>query len=268
MKRFLSLAGSLVFLFFLVTRADAADLEFGGEAIPLERAEVAEGLDQELLLLSEAKSRVWLTLRRSGRYLPIIDASIKKTGLAADFRYLPMTLTALSTNYQTQSLAGLWRLSAPSAKAMGLNVTPKIDERLDPVAASVAAAGKLKSLQKTYFNSPVLALAAFLDPTALQAALDSAGGETNFFRLYLPEYLEKAVFQVLAGKILFSAPQVYGYNTTRTWPVLSRKRQKITEEQNLQDLATKNKLDLKTFRDMNPHILSDVAPPDAYIYLP
>jgi membrane-bound lytic murein transglycosylase D len=248
--------------------AQAAEVaEFAGETIPLTRPETAEALDQELLLLSEAKSRIWLTLRRSDRYLPIIDAALTKAKTPADFRYLPMTLASLSPTYQSQGRAGLWRLSVGEAKAMGLNVTPEVDERLDPVAASTQAAQKINGLVNAY-GSTILALAAFIDQGATQMAIDAAGGEKDFFRLYAPEPLEKAVYQVLAGKIIFANPEAYGYRTSRAWPILAKRREMLKDPANLRDLAAKNALDYKTIRDMNPHILSDVAPAGSYVYLP
>ncbi|MDR1607677.1 MAG: hypothetical protein LBT38_04625 [Deltaproteobacteria bacterium] len=267
MKRLFIGAFFLALTIILGTSLKAEDRKFAGQAVPLDRPEVAEGVDQELLLLSEAKSRVWLTLRRSAKYLPIIDTALSKTGVSADFRYLPMTLTSLSPTYQVGGRAGLWRLSANEAKAMGLVISRELDERLDPVAASLASATKIKNLEKS-LGSPVMALAAFIDENATRAAMAAAANETNYFRLYCPESLEKAVFQVLAGQILFSAPQVYGYNLTKTWPNLAKKRQKVTAPQDLRALASQNNLDHKSFRDLNPHILGETIPVGAFVYLP
>ncbi|MDR2142549.1 MAG: transglycosylase SLT domain-containing protein [Deltaproteobacteria bacterium] len=250
----------------LVAQGPGQD-SFAGEPLPMNRPEVAENLDQELLLLSEAKSRVWLTLRRSGRYLPIIDAALAQAGISSDFRYLPMTLTQLSPTYQAQGRAGLWRLSQAEAKALELQITAEVDERLDPVLASTKAAQKLKSLIKVY-GSNLLALAAYIDEGSTGLALTAAGEERNFFKIYWPENLEKSVYQVLAGKILFGAPQNYGYLSVRSWPVLAKRRQKLTEPQSLKDLASQNKLDYKTFREMNPHILGETAPAGVNVYLP
>jgi hypothetical protein len=256
---------SLIILGLLTPFALAA--EFAGEELPLNRAEAAEGVDQELLLLSEAKSRVWLTLRRSARYLPLIDAALTKEKVPLDFRYLPMALTSLSSTYQANGRAGLWRFNLSDAKALGLKVTPELDERLDPVTSSLAASQKIAALLKTH-GSPILALAAFIDQPSVEAALLAAGGKKDFFSLYLPEILEKNVYQVLAGRILFSSPATYGYQTNRTWPILAKSRQKLTQPLDLKDEAAKLKLDYKTFRDLNPHVLGDVAPVEAFIYRP
>ncbi|MDR1394634.1 MAG: transglycosylase SLT domain-containing protein [Deltaproteobacteria bacterium] len=245
----------------------APELSFAGQNVPLTQPEVGENLDQELLLLAEAKSRIWLTIRRLGRFQPIVDTALSQAGVSGDFRYLPLVLTGLSPRYASQGRAGLWRLSANEAKAMGLLITLEIDERFDPAASSAAAAARLKSLSGTY-PSPLTALAAFLDEGAVQAALAAAGQEKNFFRIYWPEPLEKTIYQILAGKVIFSSLETYGYQRTHTWPVLAKQRQKQESAGNLKELAAKHKVDYLTFRDMNPHILSEKVPAGASLYLP
>ncbi|MDR1870309.1 MAG: transglycosylase SLT domain-containing protein [Deltaproteobacteria bacterium] len=241
--------------------------EFAGEKIPLNQPNVAENLDQELLLLSEAKARVFLTLRRSLRHLPLIDAALAQNKVPIDFRYLPMTLTSLAPAYQAGGRAGLWRLTVNEAKTMGLTVSSEVDERLDPVASTNQAANKLKNLIAAH-KSPVMALAAFIDERSLLAAQAAAGGAKNFFSLYITESLEKPVYQVLAGKYLFGDPAAYGYPNVKPWPPLAKNRQKLTAPTSLKELAAKSKVDYKTFRDLNPHFLTDIAPAGFFVNLP
>ncbi|MDR1084116.1 MAG: transglycosylase SLT domain-containing protein [Deltaproteobacteria bacterium] len=266
-KLFWALLTSLMLSFGGPAAFGASNAEFAGEPVPQIQPEVAESLDQELLLLSEAKARIWLTIRRTARYLPLVETALSKAGVHRDFRSIPLALTGLSAKYQSQGRAGLWRFSANEARALGLTVTSDLDERFDPVASSAAAASKLKKLTADY-GSPVLAAAAFLDEGATLAAVTAAGGQKNFFRLYLPDTLEKSVYQVLAGKIIFDRPEAYGYSLTRTWPVLARKRQKQDQARSLKDLAAGLKVDYLTFREMNPHLLTDTVPAGAYVYLP
>jgi hypothetical protein len=266
-KFFLALLMYLMLSFGGPAASGTPNAEFAGETVPQIQPEVSESLDQELLLLSEAKARIWLTIRRTARYLPLVEAALSKTGVHRDFRSIPLALTNLSAKYQSQGRAGLWRFSAGEAKALGLTVTSDIDERFDPVASSMAAAGKLKRLTADY-GSPVLAVAAFLDEGATMTAVTAAGGQKNFFRLYLPESLEKSVYQVIACKIIFDRPETYGYSLARTWPVLAQKRQKQDRAGSLKELAASLKVDYLTFREMNPHLLTDTVPAGAYVFLP
>jgi hypothetical protein len=238
-----------------------------GHKVPLERTEVYESIDQELLLLSEAKSRIYLTLRRRDRYLPIVEKALKDQGVHSELKYLPMTLTGLNPSYRSGSRRGLWRLSEGEAKAYGLKVEKDLDERLDPVSSSEAAARRLKALHDSY-GDWFMATAAYLDESDLAEAISESGGLKDYFALYLPESLEKSMSQVLAGKAIFSDPGRYGYSPGPGWPVLARRRLTLSAAQDMRSLAANNKTDYKTFRDMNPQVLSSVAPAGATLNIP
>jgi hypothetical protein len=240
---------------------------FATESVPISQTEVYEALDQELLLISEAKARVYLCLRRSPRTLPIVEKALKDAGVPSDFKYFPMALTSLDPNYRLGKRLGIWRLSEEEAKATGLIVDKSVDERLDPEASSIAAAKLLKAYKERY-GSWAMALAALIDPQALSQAVDEAGGEANYFNLYVPEALDKTLSTVLAGKILFSNPAAYGYNLSKSWPALATNRIKLSKDETMSDLALKYSVDYKTFRDMNTHILSDSAPSGTFLNIP
>jgi hypothetical protein len=208
-----------------------------------------------------------MTLRRSERYLPVIEKALKDKKVPADFKYLPMSVANLDPEHRSGGRRGLWRLSEAEAAALGLRVDKDVDERLDPMASSLAAAAKIAEL-KGSLGGWTMALAAYLDPASLSAAVSDAGQMTDYYSLFVPETLDKTVSLVLAGKILYSAPEVYGYRLTEAWPALANGRRRLDAAQSLRELAAAYKLDYRTFRDMNPHILGDVAPAGAYLNTP
>jgi hypothetical protein len=242
-------------------------LIFATEPVPISQTEVYESLDQELLLLSEAKARVYLSLRRIPRTLPIVEKALKDEGIPDDFKYYPLTLTGLAADYRSGRRLGIWRLSEDDAKLLGLTVDKTIDERLDPELSSKAVAKQLKAYKNSY-GSWIMAMAALFDSTALSTAILNADGELNYYRLYVPENLDKSMSQVIAGKILFSNPRTYGYNLHKSWPNLAKDRIRLGESGNMRTLAQKYKIDYKTFRDMNPHVLTDTVPSGAYLNIP
>jgi hypothetical protein len=259
-------------IFLTQTISRAADyfrnnLSFAGESVPLSQVEVYESLDQELLLLSEAKARVWLTLRRSHRYLPIIEKALTDAGVPQDFKYLPMAICNLDPNFRASNRRGLWRLTESEASYLGLTVNKLIDQRLDPQASSIAAAAHLKRLNQSY-GTWIMTLAAFLDESALTQAINESGGQRDYYRLYIPDTLDKSVSLVLAGKILYSEPQIYGYNLSKAYPVIARSITRLDATSDMRTLASRYQLDYKSFRDLNPHILTDTAPAGTNIYIP
>jgi len=244
-------------------------LSFGGEPVPLNQNEVYQSVDQNLLLLSEAKSRVWLTMRRAGRFLPAVEAELKKAGVHTDMVYIPMAVTSLAPDYNSSG-RGMWRLKEAEAKTLGLKMDANVDERLDPIASTQAAAKRLKEL-RTLFGNWTTAMAAYLvgDKLVSQAVAE-AGGEKNYYKIYLPDGQDQIPASVLAAKILYQDPASFGYrqSTDRAWSPLNPKRVTLTQGSTARALADQYKQDYKTFRDINPHLLTGLVPAGTTINVP
>jgi len=247
----------------------AKGLKFCGEPVPLNQSEVYQSVDQNLILLAEAKSRIWLTLRRSARYMPVIEAELKKAGAPDDLKYIPMSITSLAPDFNSVG-RGMWRLREAEAKSLGLRIDKDVDERLDPAASTAAAAKRLTQLKNT-FGSWTMAMAAhLLGEAVIQKAVNEAGGDRNYYKIYLADGLDQMPSTVLAGKLIFQDPGVFGYHQSsgRSWPVMSTKREAVKQATTVRDLAKKYGKDYKTFRDMNPHLLSGTVPAGATVNIP
>jgi len=236
-------------------------LDFCGEPVPLNQPEVYKAVDQNLMLLAEARGRTWLTLRRSPRFLPLVEKALAQAEAPADLKYLPLAVTNLSPTYNSIG-RGLWRLRAAEAKALGLRVDAVIDERLDPVAATLAAAKRLTALKETYGYWTSALAAHLMGEELFQQAVAEAGGETNFYKLYFLDGQDQLPMTVLAGKILFREPAAFGYvqEPARAWPAWPGGRAVTPAPTTVKALAEQYGPDYKTFRDMNPHLLSGAVP--------
>jgi hypothetical protein len=236
-------------------------LDFCGEPVPLNQAEVFKAVDQNLMLLAEARGRVWLTLRRSPRFLPLVENALAQADVPADLKYLPLAITHLSPAYNNVG-RGIWRLRAAEAKALGLRVDAVIDERLDPLASTMAAARRLTDLKATYGYWTSALAAHLLGEELFQAAVAEAGGETNFYKLYFQDGQDQLPMTVLAGKILFREPAAFGYSqeAARAWPAWPGRRAMTPAPTTIKALADQYGRDYKTFRDMNPHLLNSAVP--------
>src|SRR5688572_26796812 len=81
------------------------------------------------------KTELWL--ERSGRYVPMMRAELRKRGMPEDLIYLAMIESGFSPNaYSVAKAAGLWQFIAETGQIYGLEVSPYIDERRDPVKAT------------------------------------------------------------------------------------------------------------------------------------
>ncbi|MBX2868428.1 MAG: lytic transglycosylase domain-containing protein, partial [Acidiferrobacterales bacterium] len=80
-------------------------------------------------------------LKRFNRYSAMVDRVLLENNLPADIRYLPFVESSYNpAAYSKAGAAGLWQIMPATARSLGLELNATVDERLDPEAATRAAA--------------------------------------------------------------------------------------------------------------------------------
>jgi membrane-bound lytic murein transglycosylase D len=115
-------------------------------------------------------------LERSYRYLPLIDSVFTAQGVPSRLRFLPHVESSFYPfAYSKVGAAGMWQFMKSSAKHYKMKVTYQIDERRDPLAATVAAA-RMLAYNHTLLQSWPLAIVAYNHgPGGLANAARSTG---------------------------------------------------------------------------------------------
>ena len=188
-----------------------ARFEFAGEAVPLDRWDVAERLEREFLLSLGNPAQVVLWLKRSARYFPYIERELARAGLPDDLKYVAVIESALLPGaYSHASALGIWQFIASTAKRYGLAVTTGWDERRNPERSTAAALAFLQELRQRFSSWP-LALAAYnTGETRIDQAMRHQGVST-YYQLALSDESERYVFRALAAKLVLSEPERYGF---------------------------------------------------------
>ncbi len=94
-------------------------------------------------------------------YFPIIERVFKEEKLPDDFKYLVIQESALVSDAVSSSNAvGFWQFKKETGLEMGLRIDNMVDERLNIVASSRAAAGYMKK-NNFYFDNWIYALLAY-----------------------------------------------------------------------------------------------------------
>ncbi|MFC1666039.1 transglycosylase SLT domain-containing protein, partial [Pseudomonadota bacterium] len=87
------------------------------------------------------RDRFQHALKRYGTYRGLVRTVLKEAKLPRDIEFLPFVESAYNPKaYSRVGAAGLWQIMPRTARSLGLQLNATIDQRLDPEAATRAAA--------------------------------------------------------------------------------------------------------------------------------
>ncbi len=81
-------------------------ISFAGEKVPIERFDIRERMDRELLVNTYWQSNGLLLIKRAHKYFPIIEPLLKKYGIPDDFKYLAVAESGLQNNSSPAGASG------------------------------------------------------------------------------------------------------------------------------------------------------------------
>jgi len=233
-------------------------LTFCGEPVPLEVQEVRERLEKELLLTLWDRPQAILWLKRSPRYLSIIEKMLKAAGLPDDIKYVALAESALRPHAGSQKGAiGFWQFRNGTGRLYGLRIDRSVDERRNIYLSTEAAIRYFRELKKT-FGTWTLAAAAFnMGENGLQTEILEQG-TNDYYRLYLALETQRYVFRILSVKLVLSDPARYGFHLSPEdlYPPLEFDRVTfdLSRETPIRAVAEAAKTHFKMIKDLNPEV--------------
>jgi hypothetical protein len=184
-------------------------LTFAGEKVPMERYDVRESLDRELLVNAYWQSNILLYCKRAYRYFPLIESILKEEGVPEDFKYLALIESGLTNVVSPAKAAGFWQFMKETGIQHELEINDEIDERYHLEKATRAACLYLKRAYEK-FGSWALAAAAYnMGENGVKRTIEEQK-TTSYWDLLLNNETSRYVYRILAAKIILSNPQEYG----------------------------------------------------------
>lgn len=128
-------------------------------------------------------------MARAKYYFPMFEQYLDQYDIPLEMKYLAIVESALRPQIKSPvGATGLWQFMYGTAKQFDLKVSSYVDERQDPVKATIAACKYLSQLF-TIFGDWDLALAAYNSgPGNVSKAIKRSGGYRNYWNIrpYLP----------------------------------------------------------------------------------
>ena len=209
------------------------------------------------------------SLYRSGRYLPLARAIFAEHGIPQDLAFLAHVESGFRHNALSRARAlGLWQFMKGTARDYGLRCDSYVDERMDPIKSTHAAARYLKALYERY-DDWYLALAAYnAGPGKVNTAIRRADSR-DFWELAKTRYLRAEtrnfVPAILAATILAKSPGDFGF-TEDAEPPLETDVITVDVATDLRIVAQCAGVPLESIQERNPSLRQLQTPPNEPLY--
>lgn len=191
-------------------------ISFCGERVPLERRDIYEALDREMVVNTFAHTNTILILKRMTRYFPLIESVLKEEGVPDDFKYLAVAESNLYDIARSPVDAiGLWQFLKTTGKEYGLEVNDEIDERYHIEKSTRAAC---RYFRKAYeeFGSWTMVAASYNGGMRGVKNMKNLQHQSNYYEMIWVEETARYVFRIIAFKQILSNPESYGFNITES----------------------------------------------------
>jgi hypothetical protein len=232
-------------------------MSFAGEAVPLDRWDVRERFDRELLLNYYNPANVLFLVKMSNRYFPIISERLKAAGVPDDFKYLCVAESNLVGGAVSKSGAvGFWQFMNNTAPGYGLRTSSEVDDRHDIERSTDAACAYLKRAYAKY-QSWTAAAASYNCGQGGYSSQAAFQGTTDYYNLYLPEETNRYIFRILTFKHLLQNATSLGFvvKEEERYPAIPVRTVSVsTSIPNLARFAQVNGTTYKMLRQLNPWI--------------
>jgi membrane-bound lytic murein transglycosylase D len=197
-------------------------------------------------------------------YFPMFETYLNQFDIPLEMKYLAIVESALNPKARSKVGArGLWQFMYLTGKQYKLHVNSYVDERQDPIKATIAACTYLSDLH-TIFGDWDLALAAYNSgPGNVSKAIKRSGGYKNYWNLrqYLPRETASYVPAFYATMYIFKYAKEHGL-APETPPIYHFATDTIHVKRTISfdQIAETTGIDTEMLAFLNPAYTLDIIP--------
>lgn len=230
-------------------------LSFLGEKMPLERFDVREALDREILSNAYFHSQTIRYIKMAPRYFSVIEPILKENGVPTDFKYLALAESGFNPRaVSPASATGLWQFMKDTGKEYGLEINNEVDERYHVEKSTRAACNYLKDAYQKLGNWTLVAASFNAGMNGVQRQIERQKSN-NYYDMLFVEETQRYVFRIVALKLILENPEKYHFyiGEKEKYPVI--KTRKVVVKGAVGDFAAfarENGINYKLLKDFNP----------------
>ena len=224
-------------------------------------------VERYLQFLLKRPSHVARLQSRADTYFPMVERVLAEEGVPDELKYLAMVESALNPVAQSHAgAAGMWQFIPATGRAYGLRSEREVDDRLDPEAATRAAARHLRDLYDR-FGDWQLALAGYnCNPAVIARGVrrfeDRTGQQATFWDIdhVIPRETRAYVPMFIATSLVLSNPSAYGMGEYEPGPAYAFDRVPVAGGTRLSTVARAVDVDEAVLRALNPSLKRGTVP--------
>ncbi|MGB0850109.1 MAG: lytic transglycosylase domain-containing protein [Bacteroidia bacterium] len=232
------------------------DLTFAGESVPLNKFEIKERLDRELLVNTYWQSNTLLILKRTKKVFKVIEPILAKNGIPDDFKYLAVIESGLLNVTSSKGAKGIWQFMESSGRSYGLQIDRGIDERYNLEKSTQAACVYLNEAYGKFGTWTLAAASYNRGMSGIRRDLTKQHVE-DYFDLHLNTETSRYVMRLLALKSIIENPSSYGFILSDKDYYAHIPTQSIEVDStivNISDYAQKLNTNYHVIKSLNPWI--------------
>ena len=200
----------------------------------------------------------------SSYYFPMFEQQLDRHNIPLEIKYLAIVESSLNPRARSRvGATGLWQFMYATGKMHGLDVSSYVDERMDPMMATEAAAKYLSTLYRVFEDWDLVLASYNSGPGNVSKAIRRSGGSTDYWELrpHLPRETAGYVPAFLAIMYVFEFAEEHGFQppqalTTYFETDTIRTRRVLTFD----EIAEVTGVEKELLQFLNPSYKLDVIP--------
>jgi membrane-bound lytic murein transglycosylase D len=217
------------------------------------------------LYTGQGKASFSQALARSGRYVQMMTETFRSEKLPQELIYLsliesefvPLAISPTKT-------AGLWQFTHGTGRTFGLQITPWVDERMDPIKSTRAAAIYLRKLHKQFGEWLWVVAAYNTGHEGAKRALKGASGASVSPlnpKIGLKPVTRDFVAKFIASALIARNPAAHGFGSVSYESQLTYDEVVLGKPFKLHAIAELARTTVQAIRKLNPGLLRNATPP-------
>lgn len=209
------------------------------------------------------RNQVSVMLAANNFYMPLFEEALDAYDLPLELKYLPIIESALKPTARSRAGAlGLWQFMLKTGRLYGLESNSLVDDRLDPIKATWAAARYLKEMYDIYKDWHLVIAAYNCGPGNVNKAIRRAGGATDYWSIYnyLPRETRGYVPAFIAANYIMNYYCHHNICPMNTEIIPPTDTLQISRELHLQQVADLCDITIDELKSLNPQYKRNIIP--------